>query len=468
MRLSERGKTMLALGSLSVAAVAFEIALLASVEPLPPSGPVAALLDRGFDVARAGAHGTPGLQVAIVRDGKIVYEYAGGTADTAALTRVTEHTRFRAGSITKMFTAVCAMQLVDAGRLDLDAPVATYFSGAPHARRIAVRQLLAQTSGLANYTDLAFSTGIVSSPTSVDGILTPIAAQPLDFAPGSRYEYSNTNFVVLGRIVELLDGRPLAQIARERILVPAGMAESSFSGEVASFAATGYDDAAGRKTTPPFDLSWLYGGGDLVTTASDLARFDIALMNGTLVRASTLEAMTAALNDTGDGRQKYGLGFTLAPFGSRELVGHHGGIPGFESDDEIVVKSHFAIAVLGNSGSFATSSVDNMALAALFPIDFALAEAGAIRSGTAARERLDDQTERTIRAFLSDAPASAAERAALAKLPSPSELDTLVVEDHSILGKSSVYVLRATYGARQFDLEFVFDEDGRVRNFAVR
>ena len=483
MRFSERRRSMLAFGTLSLAAIAFEVALLLTSEPLAPTGPIAAVLDRGFESARTNTHGAPGLAVTIVRDGKIAYRFTGGYADVASATLVSQHTRFRAGSISKMLTAICAMQLVEADRLNLDAPVSAYVAEAPHARDVTIRMLLTQTSGLANFTDFAFSSGAVTSPTTPDGILTPIASQPLDFPAGTRYEYSNTNFVVLGRVIERIDGRPLAQIERERILVPAGMAESSFAGEAeGTLVATGYDDAAGAKATAAFSATWLYAAGDLVTTADDLARFDIALMNDTFVKAKTLGSMQAALHDTGDGRESYGLGFMSVPFGTHTIAGHHGGIPGFASDDEMIEGAHFAIVVLGNSGDFYTSGINGLALATLMPTDFALAEGSAIRGGSEARAKLDPAIEGRLRTLLEQishgsvnvstltpmmatALTPSAVSAIADQLPPYAELKALTFQSHESSGTNDIYDFDANYGSKNITYRIVLDANGKIAGF---
>ena len=485
MRLSERGKTMLTFGLLSAALLSFEFALLANAEPLAPAGPIAAVLDRGLDGVRASAHGAPGMSVAIVRDGAIAYEYSGGYADVANGKRVTPETRFRAGSITKMFTAISIMQLAEAGRLGLDDTVAKYLPAAPHADRITVRQLLSQTSGLTNFTDMAFSSGQVTKPTTPDDILAPIASQPLDFVPGTKYEYSNTNYVILGRIVEAVDGSPLAEIERQRILAPAGMTQTSF-GTVPSDVpvAIGYDDVAGNKPTAPYDTSWLYGAGDVITTAADLARFDIALMSGKLVSPAALATMQTPLNAM-ESRESYGLGFMVAPLGTRTIAGHHGGIPGFESDDEMITKAHFAVIALGNNSTFYTSGVNNISIAALLPTDFALAEAGALHGIAADRAALDPAIEAKLRGFLRGISANDIDRATLTremdaaltpaavaglatKLPAYSSLRSLALETTATQGSSRIYYFSAAYTDSTLTYQIVFDEAGKIGGFFLR
>ena len=485
MQLSERGKTMLAFGTLSVLAVAFEIALLANSEPLQPSGPLAAMLDRGLDTVRAGRHGAPGLSIAIVRDGKIAYTYARGYANVTTQSKVTPDTRFRAASVTKMFTALSIMQLVEAGRMSLDANVATYLPAAPHASEITIRELLSHTSGLPNLTDMAFSTGLVANPTTPQKMLAPLVSQPLDFAAGSKYEYSNSNDVVLAQIVETLEGRPLADVVRERIFATAAMTQSSFTSSSDASIATGYDDAAATKPSPFYDESWLYGAGDLVTSATDLARFDIALMNGKIVTMQTLATMQQPLEPMGDANIGYGLGFMSAPLGTKTLVGHHGGIPGFQADDEMIVKDRFAIVALGNSTEFSSSGVNGVAIALLLPTDFALAETAAIHSAASGKGALDPAVEAKMRAFLNGIANDDVDHATLtpqmdaaltssavtqisATLPKYATLQRLTLVQHSTEANDDVYVVAARYAATNQDYEISFDRAGKIAGFFLR
>ena len=173
------------------------------------------------------------------------------------------------------------------------------------------------------------------SPTTPVQIINEAMKFPPGAAPGTRFSYSNTNYVLLGLIVERISGIPLHAYYRKYIFRPAGMSET-FAGTVPSRSpvATGYLlSDGGTAPQTPGDVSWYYGCGDALSTAADMARFDIALMNGRLVRASTLSAMTASAQPSDDlGRgTRYGLGFTIFPFDDLVSVGHHGGLPGFEA-----------------------------------------------------------------------------------------------------------------------------------------
>jgi CubicO group peptidase (beta-lactamase class C family) len=382
-----------------------------------------------------------------------------------------------------MFTALVVMQLVEAGRVDLDATVATYLPGAPHASEITVRQLLSHTSGLPNPLDAAFSTQAVATPTTPEAVLAPLATQPLDFAPGTRYEYSNTNFVVLGRIAETLTGRPLAAIEAERILAPAGMTQSAFGAVPAGIPfATGYMDATGQTVAPPYDASWLYAAGDLITTAPDLARFDIALMAGKIVSLKSLAVMQTGLHDAGESGVEYGLGFMTATFGSQAIAGHHGGVPGFEADDEMITNAHFGVVVLGNSFGFATAAFNAVALSTLLPTDYALARTAGFERAANLRAAADPAIEAKLRGLLAGISANAIDRATLspamnaaltpsavaaiaASFPPYGSLTKLAFLTHTTQGTYDAYVYAASYADGDVTYKLVLDASGKIAGF---
>ena len=187
-----------------------------------PSGPAdTATVDNWLEAQLRDA-GIPGGALAIVRDGRVVDERGFGTADLTGRP-VTATTPFVIGSLSKSITALAVMQLVDAGRVDLDAPVRRYlpeFSVADPAAadRITVRELLTHTSGLSTATGIV---PLTTPATSLDARVRDLAAVQLASAPGTRYAYSNANYLVLGRLVEVVSGEPFGAYVRSPRLRPA-------------------------------------------------------------------------------------------------------------------------------------------------------------------------------------------------------------------------------------------------------
>ncbi len=347
-------------------ALALTLAIAAAASPatsaLPVPGTVTPDIARRLDADLSRLAGTasgqsPALAVAIVEHGRLVYDRGFGKAKA--------DTRFRIGSITNMFTAVSIMQLVQQHRVDLDATVADYLPGAPHAKEITIRQLLQHTSGLWNYGDQALDSGTFAKPTTPQRILALAAQHPLFTPPGETYAYSSTGYVILGLVVERVSGEPLATYERRHILDRAGMHETTF-GVAAPNApmATGYLSASGQ-VAPAFDPSWLFADGDVVSTAGDLARFDIALLGGSLVSRKTFALMQAEPVN-GDGLS-HGLGVDLFVLRGSSYLGHRGEVPGFESDDEMIASAGFATVVLSDSFEFPTTRANRVIRTILLP-----------------------------------------------------------------------------------------------------
>ncbi len=210
-----------------------------------------------------------------------------------------------------------------------------------------MRELLQHTSGLWNYGDYAFQTGLTATPTTPAAILAMAAGHPLTSAPGTKWAYSNTGYVVLGLIVERVSGKPLAQYEREDIFQPAGMMETTMGNPGGSVPiAAGYMSAAGTRGAA-YDPSWLFACGDIVSTAADLARFDIALLDGRLLKPGTFAKMQSDVVAAESAMQ--GLGVSVISWRGLRFVGHHGGLPGYEAENETIPRQGVAWIVLSNA-----------------------------------------------------------------------------------------------------------------------
>lgn len=336
----------------------------ATPQPTPPaalslgSAAVRTQLDTQLaNLAGNKAMQTPALQVAIAQNGRVVYDRAFGDGSPDM--------RFPIASITKMFTAVAIMQLVQAHRVDLDAKVNEYLPSAPYADQITVRELLQHTSGLWNYGDYAFQTGLVATRTTPAEILAMAAKHPLISSPGTTWAYSNTGYVILGLIVEQVSGEPLAQYDREHIFQPAGMTQTTMGDPPSNVTvAPGYMRAAGPRAAV-YDQSWSFACGDIVSTADDLARFDIALLDGRLLAPDTFAKMQADVIPSENGMQ--GLGVSVISSLGLQFVGHHGGVPGYEALNEMIPSHGVAWVVLSNAFDFGTYQANRVVVSSLFP-----------------------------------------------------------------------------------------------------
>ncbi|RYE65401.1 MAG: class A beta-lactamase-related serine hydrolase, partial [Oxalobacteraceae bacterium] len=254
------------------------------------------------------ARDIPGLQLAIVQNGKIVFTGAYGLANRETSAPVTNKTIFRINSISKAVTGVAAMQLVEAGKLDLDAPISTYLEELPEAwSGVTVRQALTHTSGLPEIVD--------DNTRPIDGLVDPDASwarvqqNPLTFPPGAGYRYSQTNYVAMGKIIEKLSGKSFSDFVRERQFNKVGMKQTRFAypistkpdlAELYTHLTLKFDGmrtvGADRSETAfvrqePWTSAQLLPIGGIQSTAIDLAKWVIAIQKLQLVNKSSLEEL---------------------------------------------------------------------------------------------------------------------------------------------------------------------------------
>ncbi len=286
--------------------------------------------------------------VLAMRDGKVIFERAYGWADVEQQVRNRPATRFNVASITKQFTAAAVLQLRDAGKLALTDSVCRFVEPCPEAwRPVTVRHLLNHTSGVPDY-EAALELGspdytaFIGRPDNIERIVKEAAAKPLDFAPGERWNYSNTGYVLLSRIVAKASGQSYERYIEDHVLAPAGMKESRIDdGLIVPGSAEGY--AAGGDLSlqalaagvrfenlplarrSPGDLHGEHGDAALWTTAADLGRWVTALEGGRIVS----EASLAEMKD--GGTNGYGYGLEVARTGGRIRIRHTGQVNGFIS-----------------------------------------------------------------------------------------------------------------------------------------
>ncbi|MFF1909351.1 serine hydrolase domain-containing protein [Kitasatospora sp. NPDC058218] len=294
-------------------------------------------------VTKGGASATLGL---VGERGRPVWKGAAGTADFATGAPAPADGRFRIGSVTKTFVATVALQLVAEHRIGLDDPVESRLPGVvPNGREITVRQLLGHTSGLFNYTeDPSFS--FEEDPATLQewldtGRWRPYAPQelvdiatkhPVYFAPGQGWHYSNTNYIVVGMLIERITGRSWADEVQRRIIRPLGLTGTSMplnSPFIPGPHAHGYYKlATGPADVTLLDPSMAGAAGAGISTTADLARFVSALLGGRLLAPAQLAEMKRTSPQSGS---EYGLGLQRTATACGEYWGHGGGIPGYNT-----------------------------------------------------------------------------------------------------------------------------------------
>ena len=300
------------------------------------------------DMARRGL---VGISVGVVRDGRVVYLRGYGLADRASGAPVDTLTRFAIGSITKQFTCAVVLQLAAEGRLSIDDPVAKWYPELTRAADITLRDLMGMVSGYTDYYPLDFLDRRMLRDIEPDSVIRWYGRAPLDFEPRTRYSYSNTGYLILGRVVERVTGRPFERVLRERILQPLGLRQTRFEPARREAAdAQGYQAFALADMEPavPEGRGWVGAAGALWTTPADLLRWDIALMEGRVVGGEWLLQMTTERQLAGGGGTGYGFGLAIGRAMGDTTWAHSGGVSGFISQNVMVPRTRSALVVLSN------------------------------------------------------------------------------------------------------------------------
>ena len=299
--------------------------------------------------------------VAVSKGDRIVYTRTIGPAAVVNGKPITANaeTAYRIGSITKTFTAVLVMQLVEEGKLALDTKLARFFPAVPNADRISIEQLLSHRSGLANYTaDSAFET-FYRKPQTRQTMLARFSSARPDFPPDSTFEYSNTNYILLGWIVEDLRKKSFADAVRDRITGRLGLKHTRVADSVmaASGEATSFRRANDRWTDEEdWHGSVAGAAGNMVSTPSELLRFEHALFTGRLLKPATVARMQQ-FKPVDEKKSGYGLGVFSTYFGDRAAWGHNGGIAGYHSLAYYFPADSTGIAVLLSGERFALNDL---------------------------------------------------------------------------------------------------------------
>jgi serine beta-lactamase-like protein LACTB len=307
-------------------------------------------LDQIVSAAMLAQH-IPAILVAIAQADRVVYSKAFGMADLENSVPATTETLIRTGSMAKPISAVAAMTLVEADKLNLDAPVQTYCAPFPPKQwPITTRELLGHTSGIRYYRPAEVSEGDSTHHYKwmADGFAI-FASDPLLFQPGTAFNYSTYGYTVVGCVIEGAAGARFQDYVGEHVLKPAGMTHTFVDDvfEIVPHRARGYQKIDGQvKNAGLLDSSYKIPGGGYVTTAEDMVWFAQALLDGKLLKPNTLSEMWTASKGSLASHQSYGLGFQLVEGG--KYVFHGGGQAGASTNLFIIPEARFAVAVLAN------------------------------------------------------------------------------------------------------------------------
>lgn len=417
--------------------------------------------------------GVPGASITIVHDGQIAYERAYGFAQLDPARPLTAAMRFKIASNSKQMTAAAVLLLAEEGKLSLDDPVARYLPGLTRAQDISLRQLLAHTAGYPDYYAPDYSMPSMHGPAQPETILARWATQPLTFEPGSRYQYSNTGYVAVGEVVRKVSGKPLFDVLQERIFKPLGMSTAIDADSVGLSREDpiGYTrHGLGPQRPAVYEgPGWMAAAGELAMSASDLARWDIALMSGRVLAPASLKQMVTAQPLSGGSASNYGLGLGLKLYanGHRRWA-HTGGAAGFLSFNAMYPDDRMALVVLTNGEGFASKDIAEAVEKLL------LTETDPQAAPSMAQVRaalLNLQQGRVNRAVLTQDLADYLDAQALKDMRDSlrplGEMRDLAEKEHSLRGGMVFrkYIAQFTHGS--VSLEVYVRSDGRLEQLLV-
>ncbi|HKG13913.1 MAG TPA: serine hydrolase domain-containing protein [Pyrinomonadaceae bacterium] len=331
--------------------------------------------------------GVPSASVAVVRDGQVVYLKAYGDARVEPRVAAATTMRYSIGSVSKQFTAAAVLLLQEQGKLSLEDRLSKYFPELTRANEISIRQLLSHTSGYTDYWPQDYVPLFMQQPATSRKIMDAWARKPLDFEPGTKWQYSNTGYVVAGAVVEKVSGRPLLQFLREKFFAPLGMKSVADidEGRLTESDATGYQRFAlgPPRVAPKEGKGWLFAAAELAMTAEDLAKWDIAVMGRKILKPSSYrELETEIVLDNGLGT-RYGLGLFVRSEAGRRSLSHGGEVSGFTAENVVFPDERLAVVALTNQDAIGVSSDIAHGVASLL---FAASDALTLRKTEQARK----------------------------------------------------------------------------------
>ena len=337
------------------AAIGGAVIALASAGPLAAQAALSPTTRAQIDSAARivlAATGAPSVSIAVVRNGTIVYTNAYGLARLEPQAPAMPSMRYSIGSISKQFTATAILLLAERHKLSLDDKVARWLPDLTRANDVSIRQILSMTSGYQDYWPQDYVMPPMLQPTTARHIIDDWARKPLDFEPGTKWQYSNTNYVIAGLIVEKASGLPLVDFLRKEIFTPLHM-ESVFitdDGALPSTDAQRYLRYAlgPLRPAPKEGRGWLFAAGELAMTAGDLAKWDISVIDQKILTPAFYRAQQTTVllkNGTATG---YGLGVDVGTINGHRLISHNGEVSGFTAQNDIYPDDRTAVVVLAN------------------------------------------------------------------------------------------------------------------------
>ncbi len=309
----------------------------------------------------------PGAAIAVVKNGKIIKSEGYGLASIEFDAPATKETVFEIGSVSKQITAVAVMLLVEDGKINMDEKISKYLPNTPETwKNVSVRNLLTHTSGIKSYTSLGGFE--LSKRYKVGDFIRELSPQPLDFAPSSAYKYSNSGYSLIGYIIESATGENYWSFLRRRIFNPLKMNSTTDRDPqfIIRNRATGYEWENGKFVGRDYELTDLFSAGAIVSTISDMAKWDIALRGETFLKKESKAEMWKPFKLTGGTENPYGFGWNVGEFRGQRLLSHGGQTAGFAANISRYTNADLDVIVLTNLGDQGLGSVIARGIAKIY------------------------------------------------------------------------------------------------------
>jgi D-alanyl-D-alanine carboxypeptidase len=419
------------------------------------------------------ATGAPGASIAVVRDAVVAYVHAYGLASTEPHRPATPQMRYSIGSISKQFTAAALLMLQEEGKLSLDDRVSRWLPDLTRANDVTIRQLLSMTSGYQDFWPQDYVMPPMLLPTDAQKILDGWAKKPLDFEPGTKWQYSNTNYVAAGLIVERVAGMPLLTFLRQRVFDPLMMTTvmDSDQAPLPETDASRYlrYGIGPLRPAPKEGKGWMFAAGELAMTAADLAKWDISLINQSILKPASYQALATEVvlaNGVGTG---YGLGVNVAAQNGRRLLSHGGEVSGFTAQNAVYPDDRVAIVVQVNlDASGASGQIANRIATALFAVTDSSSEAAVKQMReifTGLQEGRIERSRFTANANAYFSPTALADFASgLKPLGTPKEFTST---SHGLRGGMVVRRFQIKFEKRALSLTTFTTPDGLIEQYQI-
>lgn len=318
----------------------------------------------------------PGAVILVARNGEIIYHKGFGMANIELDVRMQPEMIFRIGSITKQFTAVAILQLVEQGKLSLDDELTKFIPDYPtNSRKITIHHLLTHTSGIPSYTEMdEWTPEVQKKDFTVEELIDLFKDKPMDFEPGDQWRYNNSGYILLGYIIEKLSGQTYEQFISDNLFKPAGMENSLYGNDRIILKNRAYGYQAGHdgyENADYLSMTQPYAAGSLMSTVGDLYKWNRALLSGKLISKKSLDLAFSNFTLNNGEKMNYGYGWMPGDVQGFNMVGHGGGIHGFLTSEAYFPQEDLFVALLVNCTCIGTDAANEIAALALGkPFDF--------------------------------------------------------------------------------------------------